>query len=361
MFQTATVYTEFKPMQKSKIFHFLPKRKTPQWLVTAQSNATEYLMRFVNNPGIERIVKEFDPHYLLVKDPNERLDYLAKIGAEHWDFRKGRERFEVTETDPMDEPGSTLGKIVFEGASSAEMASPSTATLKHYSIMAILGGANMSPYYRLRYGLEQDTTYDLLAYLGSERELAPPEQEITKDYAPGAQTEFDLGKGAVTSLLGNQLSSGGEYDIFTSEWHIAHLQKQDGVPIVLLSAPPFLGVKRASTADTYDFLRRLEQESLTPTKNILFVTGALYRYAQYFDAVREISLRMGVDVETIGFGPAYNGTEFKPSQFLQELNSAANAAVRLRDAINGREERNLWRKRYYNRFTRDESMRSTKD
>lgn len=333
------------------------KDKSPEWFITACNNAMKYLVRFVNNPGLEHIVKEFDTGYALIKDPNKRIDYLSNLAAEHWDFRKGRERFEVTETQPIDEPGSELGETIMEGARRLEMATSSTATLKHYSIMAILGGANMSPYYRLRYALEQHVTYDMLVYLGSEREIHPPEQEITKSYALGVRTEFDLGKGAITSLMGSQLADGAEYDLITSEWHIAHLQRKDGLPIFLLSAPPFLGNGRANTADTYDFMRRIEQEALSPTKNILFATGSMYRYAQYFDAVREMSLRTGVDIEVIGFDPSYTNTQFKPSQFLQELKAAANAAVRLRDAIEGNAVKNEWRDRYYNRFERDEADR----
>ena len=308
----------------------------------------------MNNPGVERVVKEFDAHYASIKDPDERIDYLAKLAAKEWDFRKGRERFEITETYDMDAPDSKLGQIIYEGAAYAEMGSRSMASLKHYSIMAILGGANKSVYDRLRFGLEQKITYNMLAYLGSERELAPPEQEQVKDYARGAHTEFDLGKGAIVSLMNDQLTPDGEgeYDVFTSEWHITRLQKKDGVPVMLLSSPPFLGGKRANTADTYDFLRRLEQEAFTPTENILFVTGSLYRYAQYFDAVREITLRTGVDIETIGFEPEYAGLAFKPTQLLQELKAAADAAVRLRKAVSGDEEKNEWRKAYYNRFNR---------
>ncbi len=333
------------------------KGQPPEWLLTARIHATEYLHRFANNPHIEQVVAIFDSHYTHIQDPNERLDYLASVAAEHWDFRKGRERFEVTEPNPMDDPHSDLGKRIYEYARRAEMASHSTATLKHYSILAVLGGANKSPYNRLRYAIEQNITYDMLAYLGSERELPPAEQAQTKDYAPGARTEFDLGKGAVTSLLSDRLADTGEYELVTSEWRITHLQQKDGLPIFLLSAPPFLGGKRANTADTYDFLRRLEQEAFTPTKNILFATGALYRYAQYFDAVREISLRTGVDIEVVGFEPAYSGMEFKASQFLQELKAAADAAVRLRDAVQGNKEKNVWRKQYYNRFQRSESDR----
>jgi hypothetical protein len=331
------------------------KSKPPEWLAKARDHATEYLVRFANNPGLERVIKQFDSHYTKIKDPNERIDYLAKFAAEHWDFRKGRERFEITEVEAMDDPGSELGQIVHEGANQAEMASSSSASLRHYSFLTILGGANKSPYNRLRYALEQDITYDMLAYLGSEREILPPELEQVRDYAPGARTEFDLGKGAITTLLGPQLSGRDEYDVVTSEWHIAHLQRKDGLPIFLLSAPPFLGGKRANTADTYDFMRRLEQEAFEPPKNILFATSAIYRYAQYFDAVREISLRTGVDVEVIGSEPAYSDLEFKASQFLQELKSAADAAVRLRDAVRGKEERNEWRIKYYNRFERDEA------
>jgi hypothetical protein len=335
------------------------KPDEPEWLAWARDHATEYLHRFANNPGVARIVHEFDTHFEHIKDPNERLDYLQKLAAEHWDYRKGRERFEIVANEPMDQPGDRLGQIVYEGTSYMEMYTRSTATLKHYSIMAILGGANKSPYNRLRYALEQDITYDMLAYLGSERELLPPEREQTKEYAPGAQTEFDLGKGAILSLMEDQLGpeGEGEYELLTSEWRITHLQKQNGVPVVLLSAPPFLGVKRANTADTYDFLRRLEQEALTHPQNILFVTASVFRYAQYFDAVREITLRTGVDIETIGYEPSYTALEYKPSQVLQELKAAADAAVRLRDAVQGNEERNEWRQRYYDRFKREESMR----
>lgn len=333
------------------------KDKPPEWLVNARAHATEYLHRFANNPGVEHVVKEFDSGYARIKDPNQRLDYLAKLAAKHWDFRKGRERFEVTEIQPMDDPSSELGKRIHEGAWQAEMASPSVATLKHYSILAILGGANKAPLNRLRYAMEQHITYDMLAYLGSERELPPPEQEQTKDYAPGARTEFDLGKGAITSLLADQLADSGEYELATSEWRIARLQLKNELPVFLLSAPPFLGGKRANTADTYDFLRRLGQDSFTAAKNILFATGAIYRYAQYFDAVREISLRTAVDIEVVGFEPAYSGLEFKASQFLQELKAAADAAVRLRDAVNGNEEKNEWRKQYYNRLERNEAGR----
>ena len=332
----------------------LPRKGAPpQWLVQARTHAWEYVVRFVQNPGVLQVIAAFDARYAHIADPNERLDYLAKLAAAEWDFRKGRERFEITETYPMDAPDSALGRTIFEGARQAEMASGSTATLRHYSILAILGGANKSPYTRLRYGLEQHITYDMLAYLGSERALQPPEQAQVQGYAPGARTEFDLGKGAITTLLHGELSSGGEYDLCTSEWHIVRLQTKRQVPIFLLSAPPFLGGTRANTADTYDFLRRLEQEAFSPAKNILFVTAAMYRYAQYFDAVREISLRTGVDIETIGYDPAYSGVQFKPTQFLQELKAAVDAAVRLRDAIHGQEELHAWRTQHYKRFERE--------
>jgi hypothetical protein len=329
--------------------------RPPEWLASARAHATDYLHRFAFNPGVEKIVAEYDARFVTIKDLNKRLDFLKKLAAEHWDYRQGRERYEITENYELDEPGNERGKRIYEGAALAEMGTSSQATLKHYSILAVLGGANRSPYNRLKYGLEQRITYDMLAYLGSERELPPAEKEIVQSYAAGARTEFDLGKGAITALVGNHLAAGGEYEVATSEWRLTHLQQKDGVPIVLLSSPPFLGGRRANTADTYDFLRRLEQESLTPTKNILFATAAIYRYAQYFDAMREIHLRTGVDIEVIGYEQRYAELEFKPTQFLQELKAAAGAAVRLRDAVNGAEQIQDWRKRYYNRFTRNEA------
>jgi hypothetical protein len=335
-----------------------PQSKKPEWLDWARGHATEYLTRFAFNPGVEKIVEEFDPGYLAITDMSKRLDRLKALAAEHWDFRKGRERFEITEEQPFDAPGSELGKIIFEGSSYAEMSSRSKATLKHYDIVAILGGANMAPYNRLRYALEQPITYDMLAYLGSERVLKDPEREIVKGYAPGAKNEFDLGKGAIVSLMGDQLDDLGEYELNTSEWQIAHLQKKDETPIFILSAPPYLGGARANTADTYDFLRRLEQEGFMKRRSLLFVTSAHFRYAQYFDAVREITLTTGVDIETIGFDAAYTGIPLKASQMLQEIKAAADAAVRLRDAVANKDAVAVWRAQYYNRFERKEQNES---
>ena len=307
------------------------KMTPPEWLAAARAHAMKYLVLFANNPGVEKIVKEFDAKYLQIQDPVERLHYLAKLAAKEWDFRKGRERWEVTETFDMDSPDSKLGNIIHQGARLAEMASASRATLRHYSIMAILGGANRSPYNRLKYALEQHVTYDMLAYLGSEREVLPPEQENTKDYAPGAHNEFDLGVGAITTLMKDQITGPLNYEIRTPESRVAHMQQKNGVPILVLSAPPRQGAARANTADTYEFLRL--HEALGPTKNILFATAAIFRYGQYFDAVREISLKTGTDIEVIGFEPGYSGMDFKPSQFLQELKAAADAALRLYNAI----------------------------
>lgn len=308
--------------------------QNPQWLTEARANAWKYLTLFVNNPGIEKVVNEFDSQYSSIKNVNERIDYLAKFAGEHWDFRKGRERYEITETFAMDEPDSELGRTIHEGTRYMEMSKPSTATLFHYSILGILGGAFRSPYNRLKYGLEQDTTYDTLVFLGSEREVLPPEQEQVKDYAPGARTEFDLGVGAIKTLMGDQLAD-DEYEEHILNGRVLYLKTKDNLPILVLSAPVRQGGKRANTADTYDFLRRIEEKGLikSPTKNILFATAGMYRYAQYFDAVREISLKTGVDVEIVGFAAAYDNKKFKASQFLQELKSAADAAVRLRDAM----------------------------
>jgi hypothetical protein len=307
-----------------------------QWLIDTRANAWKYLTLFVNNPGIEKIVKEFDPHYTSITDVNERIDYLAKLAGKHWDFRKGRERYEITETFAMDDPNSELGRVIHEGTRDMEMSKPSTATLFHYSILGILGGAFRSPYNRLKYGLEQDVTYDTLVFLGSEREVLPDEQEQAKDYAPGARTEFDLGCGAIKTIMGDQLAE-GEYEEPILGGRVLHLKTKDNLPILVLSAPALQGGKRANTADTYDFLRRIEEKGFiqNPTKNILFATAGMYRYAQYFDAVREISLKTGVDIEIVGFAAAYSGKKFKASEFLQELKSAADAAVLLRNAMSG--------------------------
>ncbi len=309
------------------------KQKQPKWLEHARAHATDYLARFINNPGVERIVAQYDPSYIDIASPDKRLDRLAAIAAKYWDFRKGLERYQVTTSQPMDAEGSELGKIVRDESAYLGATDSSSATLTHYDILAVLGGANMSPYNRLRYALEQDVTYDKLVFLGCEREVLKPEQTKTASYAPGAQTEYDLGKGAIVTLLGKELVKSKSYEIINAKWRIAHYEKKDGTPVLCLSAPPHRKARRAHTSDTYQFLLRVEGDGIAPGTDILFVTSEIYRYAQYFDAVRDIILTTGANVETIGYAPAYGGQDFKPSQILQELKSDIDAATRLRDAV----------------------------
>jgi len=306
--------------------------QSPRWLNGALDHATDYLHRFVYSPGLELIVKELDPGYAKIEGLEKRLARLSDIAGKEWDFRKGRERFEVTETEPMDQPGSEFGKVVIEGVHDMEIASRSLATLRHYDIVAILGGANMSCYHRLRYALEQKISCNMLVFLGCERPLHESEKEQTHAYAPHAQTEFDLGLEAINTLLSSQLTD-SEREVSIANGHFTVLQEQDGVPVVALSAPPLDNHVRATTSDTYQFLRSIEQSSFAPGKNILFVTTAPYRYAQYFDAVRDITLVTGANIETIGYELAYSNGEFKPSKYLQELKSAIEAANRLYSAI----------------------------
>jgi hypothetical protein len=307
-------------------------KQPPRWLNHARDHATEYLNRFIYAPGLEQIVREIDDNYVKIQGLDKRLARLSEIASKEWDFRKGRERFEVVANEPMDQPGSKFGEIVLEGVRSMEIASRSTATLPHYDVVAILGGANMSCYHRVRYALEQEISCDMLVFLGCERPLQDPEKERTRGYAPHAQTEFNLGIGAINSLLGSQLTDSVR-EVSVADGHFTVFQEKDGVPVVVLSAPPLGNHVRANTSDTYQFLRTIEQSSFAPGKNILFVTTALYRYAQYFDAVRDILLVTGANIETIGYEPAYSEEDFKPSKYLQELKSAIEAATRLRNVL----------------------------
>jgi hypothetical protein len=179
-------------------------KEPPQWLAQTRKHAIEYLTRFAHNPGLERIVREFNAEYAAIPSLNKRLTCLCEIAAKEWDFRKGRERFEVVANEPMDQPDSELGNIILEGANQAEMASRSMATLKHYDVVAVLGGANMSSYHRLRFALEQHITYNMLAFLGCERPLSSSEQSQVSSYAKEARTEFDLGMDAVSALIDAQ-------------------------------------------------------------------------------------------------------------------------------------------------------------
>lgn len=137
------------------------------------------------------------------KKIDDRLVALKAVADAHWDFRRGRERQSTSWDDSrLDEPGSRESATVFAAADKLGMVRSGAFSNKTPDYLVVLGGANKAPLDRLKFGLESVVVLGSVAYLGSSRPVSDAEREKAREYAPNAETEFDLGVGAFETLLG---------------------------------------------------------------------------------------------------------------------------------------------------------------
>jgi hypothetical protein len=300
--------------------------------------ARHELESFVNNEGLDEMAEVFGLHDL-PEDEHQKLLELQKLAVEHWDFRKGAERQATDWNDELlDQEDSDQWKVIFGAADKLGLVKNTSPQNKHPDSLVILGGANKAPYDRLRYGLEQVDDFGQIAYLGSSRPVSEAEQEKAKEYAPNAQTEFDLGCGAFESLLDAKMIEEMKFrrrdgDIWKARlYEFEHKgQKKHGW---VLNTPHLIGERRATTYDNYSFYAQVADLDKEPDHNIVAVTTGFYSKAQHFPGVQELTIPYGVKIETIGHSAEYTGVKRKPAQLLQETKAAIDAAVRLESALN---------------------------
>lgn len=298
----------------------------------AEDFARKELGNFSNNPGLAEMAELFGVHDLPA-DQSDRLSVLQELAQDHWDFRKGAERQAVGWNDELlDQEGSEQWNAVFEAADKLGLVADGEPMNKHPNSLVILGGANRAPLDRLRYGLEKVASFDQIAYLGSSRKVTEVEREKAADYAPDAQTEFELGCGAFESLLGAKMVDEYTIERDGDTWGTRLYEfEHDGVTKhgFVLSTPQQIGDRRATTYDNYKFFADRAELKDDPGHTVVAVTTGFYTAGQHLPGVQELILPYGIQLETIGHSAEYSGAKRKPSQLLQETKSAIDAAVRL--------------------------------
>lgn len=98
-----------------------------------------------------------------------------------------------------------LAEIIFEYAELNNMTYGSTEFLPGpYDAVCSLGGANKAPYDRAKSILEAiesgKISTKLVVFSGSPRKISDAEKQKSSSYAPGAETEADLARGALNAL-----------------------------------------------------------------------------------------------------------------------------------------------------------------
>jgi hypothetical protein len=282
----------------------------------------------------------------------ERLSMLRDFAKTHWDYRKGQERQGQQVDDVLDhkpevtnphEPGynpSAPWNVVFDATREFGMVDSTQPKYSHYDMLIVLGGANRAPLQRTEYGLEQGVDVDAVALLGSDRPVNDAERQKAVDYAPQAQTEFDLMDGAAQTAIGVErrktltLSRVGYDHDDSSIPRVNYYRTRDNKSVFTLNAPTRPGMTRANTDDTYALLRTAAGKSrLYPGAKVLVVTNAFVSAFQAIDAKRNIDLMTGAETDTIGYDAAYGGVNRLPSQLLQETLSYIDSLVKLQDSL----------------------------
>lgn len=150
-------------------------------------------------PLLELFGVEIDP----LEQPTEFIEAITQIDPR---FQGGREmvRYQL-EQDEREWDSETKGTIM-AAAEKMRMLETETPLIGHYDAVIALGGARQSNLDRARYPVhcaadtDLDVSFKHLIVAGSSRRLNQQEQENTSNYAPGAQTEFDLCVGAARTV-----------------------------------------------------------------------------------------------------------------------------------------------------------------
>jgi hypothetical protein len=304
--------------------------------------ASAELEAFMGSPALSQILEGsgFDTSLAESTEKGEYIKFMLAFADEHWNARKNKERGDVQWGGKRAEQSEFYRQFVDLG-----MIESSRLTDDRYDFLLVLGGANLSPLQRLRYGLEQPADYKHIALLGAGRPVSKKEGECVAGYALGARTEYDLMDGAARTLFEGFLTADEPLPLHNTtpdsnphHWKVNYFEAADGTQIFSLHSDYEVkdtrsGQNRAKTGDTYKFLRSLAGDMLTPETQIALVTNAVFTNAQRLDAVREITLQTGAPVEVIGFGAGYAGVTRTEGQVLQEIKAAISAADRLQAAL----------------------------
>jgi hypothetical protein len=238
-----------------------------------------------------------------------------------------------------------MSELVFAAAHELGMVDDSHTKKTHHDYVNILGGANLSPLLRVKYAKAEidraaAATPPNLVLLGSARGLSATEKIKTSGYAPGARDEFDLMNGAVETVFDASPIAEDTIDIKNTgakepekgKWKVRYYDN-NGIRILSLSAPQVEGTRRVNTADTYRFLKAIVGLDMLDGASILNVTTAHFGAFQHADALRLLGIPARAEIETIGYGALYAGSERKPHELLQEINSAYNQATLLAETV----------------------------
>lgn len=298
----------------------------------ARHEAVAWVEEWVGRPALARLVEVFGGPARGSSGTTRWLSELEDFSAK-WDFRRGRERNLVTDL-------SFPNEIVNEVLAAAEqlgLRGPDAPQSHRYDVVVILGGlvrASLArPAFAAQLVGDGTITTSRVVALGGHRPLAGDEVDMAESLIGAhASDELDAMDAGVRSAfrLGDPASVTGEQsDLVGGSWTVREYRGSDGLPIDVVAAPSSEpGVRRANTADTYEWLAK-ESSLVSRGDRALIITTRIYSPFQEADAWRMLRLPHGVVVEVVGIDPGEVDSRlaqrFATHQYLQETRSAIRA------------------------------------
>jgi hypothetical protein len=285
----------------------------------------ELIDRWTSSVGMRSLVGQFGGEMEESWTLEKRLSYLLAF-SDRWDYRRGNERLEAAKG----ELSATDGSLVSAAVKDLGMSRYVAPRLSSYDAFLVLGGIATSC--RLRTNHAAQTLGKLgplprtVALLGSSRPVTEAEREFADEFAPSAQTEFDLLNAAaeqafdVRAFTDVQLEGEGPQACGVRRYHTEP-------PVVSLMSPPSQPGGRATTSDTLYFFA--DQLGVARGDRLLLFTSRNYVPFHLFTGLRSLGLRFEAYIETVGFPTEWvsgAGALRGVNHLLQEVRSGIQAA-----------------------------------
>lgn len=209
---------------------------------------------------------------------------------------------------------------------------------KRPKYLVLPAGFGVTNELRGKYGESVIEDCEHVVFLASARPVGDKEREEAG--APEAQDEFDLCcayfEGKEGAYTANEFSQYRKGELWRTK---VYEYTQEGKTRTgwVLSTPRQIDGHRATTDDNFRFFGDQAGLADDPEASVVIATNSLYVPFQHLTAVKELTLKHGVDVETVGYS-ADEYAAIKPvkrlaSQIEQEAKAAVDAAVRLNDEL----------------------------
>lgn len=272
----------------------------------ARTDLTEFCRRWGTAEPLRELIRAWggtppDPA-LPLPEIFAALDDFSQV----WDFRQQRERNEMREPK-FDDAQQALVAEATRALGVQDMAPPSKATFDHVLILGGLSrGCLARPLHAARLLSEGTVRAPRVTALGGLRPLSAGERDMLEPYGlADAPTEFEVMDAGVRRAFGltepvSIESQDGDDE--TTRWRVHRYAPVDGVTIEVVAAPSTRPGFRANTGETYAWLADVHR-TLASGQSALIVTTYHYRLYQVADAVRELQLQRGIEVDAVGMAP----------------------------------------------------------